>query len=238
MNWKLVVLVCILGVSQKVFSQGNSYPPSGKVIADSLVVNSKLMVKGTGSYNYNPNRADLQVGLGLAVKGTSGSISRLALQPYGHVGGPWLFISRDTPTSAYLDLNYGISNMITIHHLGNIGIGTLLPTEKLSVNGNIRAKEIKVETANWPDYVFKKDYELTSLAELGEFVRLNHHLPGVPKATEVETNGLELGEMNKILLKKIEELTLHLISKDEEFKNLNKMVSELDAKLNHLISNK
>ncbi len=94
---------------------------------------------------------------------------------------------------------------------GNVGIGTPSPTHKLSVNGNIRAHEIKVETANWPDYVFAKDYKLTSLQETEFYIKKNGHLPGFPSAMEVEKNGVDLGEMNAKLLQKIEELTLHLI---------------------------
>lgn len=115
---------------------------------------------------------------------------------------------------------------------GDLGLGTMNTRGyKLAVKGKITAEEIKVETGNWPDYVFKKDYELTSLPELNEFIRLNHHLPGVPKAKDVEQNGVELGEMNKILLKKIEELTLHLIGKDSELKDQNIKQNTLELKL-------
>ncbi|MGJ1458000.1 MULTISPECIES: tail fiber protein [Sphingobacterium] len=103
---------------------------------------------------------------------------------------------------------------------GNIGIGTRVPTEKLEVNGKIRAKEIKVEVNNWPDYVFEEDYLLPSLTDTKEFIKLNKHLPGVPKAHIVADQGLAIGEMNKILLQKIEELTLHVISLSEELDNL------------------
>lgn len=123
---------------------------------------------------------------------------------------------------------------------GDLGLGTMNTRGyKLAVNGKIRAQEIKVEMgADWPDYVFEKDYALTSLPELKEFIQLNRHLPGLPKAADVQQNGVELGEMNKILLKKIEELTLHLISKDEELKNLSNKVVELDAKMTQLIKDK
>ncbi|MNE34203.1 hypothetical protein D3C87_511320 [compost metagenome] len=95
---------------------------------------------------------------------------------------------------------------------GNLLLGaTASGGEKLSINGNIRAKEVKVETVNWPDYVFKSDYKLLSLPETEEFIKQNGHLPEVPKASEVEEMGVSLGEMNKILLKKIEELTLQVI---------------------------
>jgi hypothetical protein len=99
---------------------------------------------------------------------------------------------------------------------GKVGIKTETPGDyDLAVNGKIRSQEIKVETANWPDYVFKDDYKLTSLAETEKFIRSNGHLPDVPKASELETNGVSLGEMNKLLVQKIEELTLHLIEKDK-----------------------
>lgn len=109
---------------------------------------------------------------------------------------------------------------------GKVGIKTETPREyDLAVNGKIRSQEIKVETANWPDYVFKKDYKLPSLTETEKFIQSNGHLPDVPKASELETNGVPLGEMNKLLVKKIEEITLHLIEKD---KLLKKVVERLE----------
>ena len=96
---------------------------------------------------------------------------------------------------------------------------------KVEVNGNIRAKEIKVETANWPDYVFAEGYQLPSLQETARYIEANKHLPGVPKAAEIEQNGLSLGEMNKILMQKIEELTLHMIDKDKRIEALEKKLN-------------
>ena len=110
---------------------------------------------------------------------------------------------------------------------GSVGIGTTTPQEKLSVNGKIRAKEIKVEATGWPDYVFKPDYERMSLSQIEAYIKTNGHLPEVPAAAAVEKEGIALGEMNKILLKKIEELTLHLIEKDKELG----LVKELKAEV-------
>lgn len=94
---------------------------------------------------------------------------------------------------------------------GNVGIGTMTAAEKLSVNGKIRSKEIKVEVGNWPDYVFAEEYDLPSLKEIERQIKEHGHLPGIASAAEVKADGIDLGEMNAKLLKKIEELTLYLI---------------------------
>ncbi len=103
---------------------------------------------------------------------------------------------------------------------GSVGIGTTTPNAKLAVNGNIRAKEVKVENANWPDYVFKKNYDLPSLKFTEQLIKEKGHLPGIPSAADVKANGVDLGEMNAKLLQKIEELTLYLIEIKKEVETL------------------
>jgi len=98
---------------------------------------------------------------------------------------------------------------------GNVGIGTVSPKERLSVNGNIRAHEIKVETSGWPDYVFADDYKISPLKDIATYIKLHKHLPEMPSAKTVAEDGIALGDMNKLLVKKIEELTLHLIDQNE-----------------------
>nr|WP_315424088.1 hypothetical protein [uncultured Pedobacter sp.] len=116
---------------------------------------------------------------------------------------------------------------------GKVGIGTeTFGAERLAVNGNIRAKEVKVEATGWPDFVFQKDYKISSLADLDRYIKANKHLPGVPSAQEVKQNGIELGEMNKLLLQKIEELTLHLIEKDKTIASILKRMDEIEQKVN------
>lgn len=119
----------------------------------------------------------------------------------------------------------------TFNILGNVGIGTLSPTEKLSVKGKIRAQEIKVETSNWPDYVFAKGYQLPSLKDIEQYIKDKGHLPGIPSAEEVNANGVDLGEMNAKLLKKIEELTLHLIDMKKENDEQKKDILYLKSKI-------
>ncbi|CAH0277395.1 MULTISPECIES: hypothetical protein [unclassified Pedobacter] len=120
---------------------------------------------------------------------------------------------------------------IVIDGIGNIGMGTLTPREKLSVNGNIRAREIKIESTNWPDYVFEEGYNIGTLKGLENYIKTNKHLPEMPSAKEVETNGIAVSEILKLQQKKIEELTLHLIEKDKQLSTQGGQVTKLEAKL-------
>lgn len=106
----------------------------------------------------------------------------------------------------------------------NIGIGTTTfidggDSYKLAVNGNIRAKRVKVYTS-WADFVFEKDYALPTLIEVEQHIKENGHLKDIPSAKEVEQNGIELGEMNKKLLQKVEELTLYIIEMNKELQDV------------------
>ncbi len=138
------------------------------------------------------------------------------------IGLSELFYLQPEATRAYDGL------MVQYDHQGYVGIGTRVPKEMLSVNGKMRAHELKVETTGWPDYVFKSDYDLLSLEELEAFVQANGHLPEVPKAEDVEADGVWVGEMNKVLLKKIEELTLHLIELKKTVKDQAKRIEVLE----------
>ena len=106
---------------------------------------------------------------------------------------------------------------------GNIGIGTNTPLAKLTVNGNVCAKEVRVSLSGspcWPDYVFAQDYDLMNLSDLKQYIQSNSHLPGVPSAAEVEENGVELGATTEILLQKIEEMTLYILQLEERVQQL------------------
>ncbi|MGY3214780.1 hypothetical protein [Mucilaginibacter sp. HD30] len=126
---------------------------------------------------------------------------------------------------------------------GNVGIGTTEPQGyKLAVNGSAIATSMKVKpNGSWPDFVFLKEYNLPTLTEVKTYIDKNQHLPDMPSADEVHTNGLDLGEMNRLLLKKVEEMTLYLIQKDEkdnqqqkEIDELKQIVSSLQSKISSL----
>jgi hypothetical protein len=98
----------------------------------------------------------------------------------------------------------------------------------LSVNGKIACEEVLVEDMlNWPDYVFADDYNLMSLEELEKSINENNHLPGLPSASEIEEHGLMLGDVQKKMMEKIEELTLYTIEQ-------NKIMNELLRKMENL----
>ncbi|MFT3901668.1 MAG: hypothetical protein QM727_00720 [Niabella sp.] len=153
-----------------------------------------------------------------------------------------IFGSNDASFGVYaygnnnLEFSTNNTRRMTITGIGNIGIGTTTPNEKFEVNGKIRSREVKVEVANWPDYVFDSSYNLPSLQQLGAFVRANKHLPAMPSAKEVQKDGIDLGSNQAILLRKIEELTLHLIDMDTTIKELKKENQEIKNKLIELES--
>lgn len=107
---------------------------------------------------------------------------------------------------------------MTFNYLGYVGIGCSNPDARLTVKGQVHAEEVKVELLGsvCPDYVFESTYNLMSLTKLEEYLKVNKHLPEIPSAKEMEANGMYLREMNLSLLKKVEELTLHLIALKKE----------------------
>ncbi|MFL9485741.1 hypothetical protein ACI6Q2_23385, partial [Chitinophagaceae bacterium LWZ2-11] len=115
---------------------------------------------------------------------------------------------------------------------GNVGIGTTTPgSYKLAVEGTIGARKLKItQVSPWPDYVFDSSYTLTPLAQVEQFIKDNKHLPDVPSAKEVTDKGLDVGDNQAVLLKKIEELTLYMIEMKKENENLKQRVEKLESK--------
>lgn len=116
---------------------------------------------------------------------------------------------------------------------GSLAIGTTShSTYALAVAGEIGAEELVIQLEEeWPDYVFNKGYELATLEETAAFIAKYKHLPDIPSADEVLHNGLRVGEMEVSLLKKIEELTLHLIEKNQEIAALRSAFDRIEQRL-------
>jgi len=184
------------------------------------------------------------LGSGLHVKSPSSgpwgivseAVSNQRIIGLGHNGIAGIVSVSYLDVSGYSPLYFETSNLtrLAIKVDGKVGIGTTSPDQLLTVNGTIHSKEVKVDLAvPAPDYVFEKDYKLPSLDEIKTYIDRNKHLPDVPSAKEMEANGVQLGEMNMVLLKKIEELTLYMIDARKEIEDLkseNKKIKELILK--------
>jgi hypothetical protein len=127
-------------------------------------------------------------------------------------GGGMEFNTTDNAGTSYKSSMY-LSN-------GNVGIGTITPDNKLTVNGNIKAKKLIITQTGWADYVFDSSYQLSPLSEVEKYIKANKHLPGIPTEKEVSKNGIDLGENQVSLLKKIEEMTLYMIKLEKEITSL------------------
>ncbi|VXD10886.1 hypothetical protein [Marinoscillum sp. 108] len=124
--------------------------------------------------------------------------------------------------------------LIVQSNTGNVGIGTTSPDSKLSVNGTVHTKEVKVDLIGWSDFVFEKEYELLTLEEVEQHINENGHLPEIPSEAEVTENGINLGEMDAKLLQKIEELTLYMIDINKQVQQLTLENQELKEKVQSL----
>jgi len=203
------------GISQSVPS--NAFPTLGF----NLYYNNSYRFLGAGygaNIQYNPNL---------------GVLSFSSSQTKGIPGETSLFNSG----SLFLDSS------------GNVGVGTSVPKAKfhvttgmvigtssttpatgyiLSVNGKIMSEEVRVQMdANWPDYVFDNKYKLKPLKEVEQFIAAKKHLPGIPSAKQVAEEGLHLGDMQKRIMEKVEELTLYVIQLNKENQQLKQEVETL-----------
>lgn len=123
----------------------------------------------------------------------------------------------------------GLKNFVLfMNNEGTVGIGAepsaIDNTYKLNVCGGIRAKHIVVNST-WCDFVFNDDYKLKPLEEVESFINENNHLPEIPAAAAIESNGADLGNLVRLQMMKIEELTLYSIEQ-------NKRIKELESKIN------
>ena len=123
---------------------------------------------------------------------------------------------------------------IYINPAGNVGIGTTNPGNyKMAVNGSaiFTKVQVKAPSSSWPDYVFHPTYELRSLPSLEKYINENKHLPDVPSAEEVKKNGVDMGETQSALLKKVEELTLYIIEQNKQQELEKAVLLKLNEKL-------
>jgi len=181
-----------------------------------------------------------KVGIGTPSPGANLHVKsdNIRLEGVSTVGGNiWDIKCRDI-----VDNDFGIYNVsqsayrLYVNNLGNVGIGTTTPGSfKLAVNGKIWGQEVQVALNNpGPDYVFEKDYALPSLESVKSYIDQNKHLPEVPSAKEMEANGINLSEMNMLLLKKVEELTLYMLDQNKKMKDQNEVIHKQTERITSL----
>jgi hypothetical protein len=211
--------VIILFTSLALFSQtwggsttitGNAYRTGNVGIGTTSPV-GRLNVIGLGSIGSGEY---LNWG-NAAVLVTQGSY-RLGMDGNQITASNELFINSENATQ-HISFQIARDTKLKISGNGNIGIGTTAPSEKLSVNGTVLCERVKViSDVPQSDFVFSPDYNLMDINELEEFVGAHSHLPEVPSAKEFKEKGYNLGEMDDILLRKVEELTLYIIELKKE----------------------
>lgn len=146
--------------------------------------------------------------------------------------GSWGIEYVSTDSEGY-GLNFwkvgGFNYALFLQNNGNIGIGTRSPAYKLDVIGTIRAREILVDLngVGGADFVFDTNYRLRPLSEVQSFIAENKHLPEIQSAKDMQQNGVSVNELQFQFLQKIEELTLYIIEQDQQIKDLQQKVEQL-----------
>jgi len=202
---------------------------TGAITAQSATVNGNLTVKEGSNYSVSLGNAGGQnLGWGTSYIGfnatRNNSAGNWTVEGDGAHNGSSVIWSNVQGDICFASIPSTSGNNKT---LSDLNIKNNIKLQLLS-NGILRAKEVQVSLSNWPDYVFSKDYNLLPLSEVEQFITENHHLPDVPSAAEVEANGVNVGEMNAILLKKVEELTLYIIEQEKQMKELGKRLNEIE----------
>ncbi len=170
---------------------GNSFSvlANGDVSANSITLGTGMSASSSGI---------LQVGNDIAV----------GLIHISSVYGIFCGNGFQLTTNGIMTLNGGLNVGGNIVTNGSLRVGSGFYCD---AQGNAKVKELRVTLTDWPDFVFGEDYRLAPLTEVEEYISENGHLPQMPSAAEVEADGADLGEMNKLLLQKVEELTLYII---------------------------
>lgn len=200
-------------------------------VGDSWNWRTGLMIQANGNVGIGTTSPEqkLEVKGGIKINGNSGE--SIGLQAWDGVGNMLFQLKRGGTSGNDAELvgwdgitfstNHTAGNVkMRMDVNGNVGIGTTSPTEKLSVNGNIRSKKLIVTQTGWADYVFSDGYHLRPLTQVANFIKENKHLPDVPTATEVAKEGIDVGATQALLLKKIEELTLYMIEQEKRIQKL------------------
>ncbi len=180
---------------------------------DRLDVNGNIAMRSLGIFEF-----------GKGVVGKEVNAGKVGYNAFGQEG--LTFVGGGTNTNnrkVFFYAEGGASFSGNINALTTISVGTSnVPAGyKVAVDGKIIAEELRIQNSTaWPDYVFEKDYDLMPLKDVENHITKHKHLPDVPSAKEVTTDGFAVGEIQKVLLRKIEELTLYIIEQEKRIQGL------------------
>jgi hypothetical protein len=127
-----------------------------------------------------------------------------------------------TGTEGRIEFHNQNMQVMSIRADNNVYFGNPDVSTNLYVNGEITSSLVRVNTQSWWDCVFKDDYRLMPLAEVETFIKENQHLPDIPSEDEIKASGIDVAQMNALLLKKIEELTLYVIELEKKVMEISK----------------
>ena len=206
-----------------------------------LTVGGNAYIQGLGGFNGIGDEAILSLGdnnhfikseFGEGVTiGTKGNSTDLHLHQDGGIG-----IGTDSPQAAlHIKSKEEDSNIFLIQT--NAGADAFLIKEDANEQGKpkVYAQEINVKTSPFPDYVFNDDYKLKTIKQVAKFIEKNGKLSGMPSAEEVHENGLDLGEVNRVLVEKVEELTLYTIQQQEQIEAQQALLKQMQKQLQKVL---
>lgn len=212
----------------------------GKVGIGAVAPNAMLQVMGTSLLsgtngniapaqvpNLNFLASSAQMLIGWNRSASFGETDLISNPGTGSTGG-FAFYNHDNSNNE--------TQLMWVRGDGSVCIGATDPKGyKLAVNGTAVATSVTVKlNTNWPDYVLNNKYSLPALPDVEKYIFRYHRLPDLPGADQLEKDGIDLGEMNTLLTKKVEELTLYMIDKDKQVNALleaNKLQLQENKKL-------
>lgn len=186
----------------------------------SILIGSNLYCSGSNDLKV-ANDHETMSGAAILIPGNS--------QP--HQNGILFFTRQPGPVAK--GAAYTATPAMIINAAGSVRIGnTTAPADyKLAVDGTIGARKLKVTQETWADYVFDSAYLLQPLQQLEQYILNNKHLPEIPSAATVKKEGIDLGDNQALLLKKVEELTLYIIQQNKDIQEQKKAMQIQQEKM-------
>jgi trimeric autotransporter adhesin len=238
----------LYGTNPSLFIEGdvNSYYPELRIksqIGEGFVDNYGPASYATGMFLNTKSIQNALVGIGAAKTGNVAYTNDPTLVSFRVISTPnqtndiFKVIQNTATTLGF----FTEANALVVNKDGKVLLGDMTGidlnpttfTHKLAVNGSaIFTKAVVRLTNTWPDFVFEKNYKLPTLAEVEAYIAKHKHLKDVPSAEEVKEKGIDLGDNQTILLKKVEELTLYMIELNKKVEALAKENEELKKKVN------